>query len=223
MMICPLSVYDKLRDKSVEEIKSAIRGFKQTIGRLKKKIERERFFPADILICPSDEVILSCTRDYLNMAYQALTEKGMDYILSKAEAKSLEFEENIENIRFIRLRIGEWCQPQWYDLEIIDDKVMFTSTTSSIQIEGKQLTTETLFYGLKRLYIGEWKHYYSPERFGVCILDGIQWDLEIEYVNGKKKTWGGSNDYPYNFEELLSLIGIKDLYDDIFEEEELND
>ena len=82
MMISPLSVYNELKDKSAEEIISAIRGFKQTIGRLKKKIERERFFPADILICPSDEVILSCTRDYLNMAYQALTEKGMDYILS---------------------------------------------------------------------------------------------------------------------------------------------
>ena len=31
MIICSMSVYDELKDKSVEEIKSAIRGFKQTI------------------------------------------------------------------------------------------------------------------------------------------------------------------------------------------------
>ena len=45
-----------MKDKCVEEIKSTIRGFKQTIGKLKKKIEREKFFPAEVNICPSDDV-----------------------------------------------------------------------------------------------------------------------------------------------------------------------
>lgn len=111
MMICPMLVYDELKDKSVDEIKSAIRGFKQTIGKLKKKIERERFFPAEVYICPSDDVVLSCTREYLEMAIKALEEKGVKYKRSHAEEKAILFNDRIAEIVEISLRIGSWCVP----------------------------------------------------------------------------------------------------------------
>ena len=47
-----------------------------------------------------------------------------------------------------------------------------------------------------------------PDRFGISILDGHQWNLEIEYKDGKKKKYGGSNAYPYNYEDLISLLGL---------------
>ena len=42
-------------------------------------------------------------------------------------------------------------------------------------------------------------------------MDGVQWHLYIYYSNGRKKlTIEGSNDYPYNFEELLELFRVSD-------------
>ena len=62
MMLSPLNIYNELSLKSTEEIISAIRGFKNTIGRLKNKMERERFFPSELIICPSDDVVRKETK-----------------------------------------------------------------------------------------------------------------------------------------------------------------
>ena len=65
--------------------------------------------------------------------------------------------------------------------------------------------------------------YYNPERFGYVILDGTQWELKIEYSNGRKAfTSGGSNSYPYNFKKLTELFGIEEA-DEIVEDEVIQD
>lgn len=207
MMICPMSVYDELKDKSVEEIKSAIRGFKQMIGKLKKKIERERFFSAEVYICPNDDVVLSCTREYLEIAIKALEEKGVKYKRSQAEEKAVLFNDRISDIVEINLRIGSWCTPHFYTFTIKEDSVEKSeydlTNPSYLDVDSFQLE-------LKKLYLGEWRAYYSPERFGVYILDGTQWELKVTFADGKSKSWGGSNDYPYNFDCLLNLLQIAD-------------
>lgn len=43
------------------------------------------------------------------------------------------------------------------------------------------------------------------------MYDGIQWSVVIEYDNGHKAVkFEGSNDYPYNFSDFLSLFGLSD-------------
>lgn len=60
---------------------------------------------------------------------------------------------------------------------------------------------------IKDLNIGEWLSDYSTERFGYSVCDGTQWSLLIEYANGEKPfRSGGSNAYPYNFEEFQDLF-----------------
>ena len=68
--------------------------------------------------------------------------------------------------------------------------------------------------------MGEWRKYYSPERFGYVVLDGTQWELTIEYSNGRKSfTSGGCNSYPYNFQKLTELFGIEEEDEDPEEDE----
>ena len=65
------------------------------------------------------------------------------------------------------------------------------------------------------LHLGEWRRRYTPDRFGHSILDGTQWELEIQYNNGMKpfKVYG-DNIYPYNYSDFLSLLCIDDQEDD---------
>ena len=214
MMICPMSVYDELKDKSIEEIKSAIRGFKQTIGKLKKKIEKERFFPAEVYMCPSDDVVLSCTREFLEMAIKALEEKGVKFQRSQAVLKSLNFIIKLSEVDEIRLRIGAWCSPHRYCFNIAEQKVkkymVFTCEDAELDA-SYDVDVDSFLYSLSELHLGEWKSYYSPSKFGVNILDGIQWCVGIKFRDGTKRMWSGDNDYPYNFDKLLELLELNDI------------
>lgn len=66
---------------------------------------------------------------------------------------------------------------------------------------------EVFLSDLRALHIGEWrKHYHDP-----YVLDGTEWSLEIYYNNGHKPLEiSGSNAYPYNFKQLLTLLGLKE-------------
>lgn len=216
MMLSPLNIYNELSLKSTEEIISAIRGFKNTIGRLKNKMERERFFPSELIICPSDDVVLSCTREYMNAAFQLLEERGVSYPFSKADLRARETNEMLDDISEITFEIGSWCSPRRLKCIKVNDYFEITECSMLGPIsEPFAIEAEPFIAELKKLHIGEWRTYYSSSRHGMEILDGEQWELEILFSNGKKKIWSGSNDYPYNFEALLSLFGMDD-----FEEEE---
>lgn len=57
--------------------------------------------------------------------------------------------------------------------------------------------------------MGEWMRSYSMKRFGYMVLDGTQWEVEIEYDNGHRNVrFDGDNSYPYNFNDLQALFGI---------------
>ncbi|MBQ3235125.1 MAG: hypothetical protein IJA97_03080 [Clostridia bacterium] len=59
------------------------------------------------------------------------------------------------------------------------------------------------------LHVGEWRKSYLPDRFGVCVLDGVEWELKIEYNTHKSVKFSGTNAYPYNFKELLRVINAE--------------
>ena len=52
------------------------------------------------------------------------------------------------------------------------------------------------------------------------ILDGTQWSIDIEYEGGRKPVYiGGSNRFPYNFNDLLEFLGV-DNQDDLDDDED---
>ena len=55
----------------------------------------------------------------------------------------------------------------------------------------------------------EWRNDYSPERYGMFILDGTQWSLKLKYEDGKVREYAGDNVYPWNFGELCRLFGFE--------------
>ena len=72
------------------------------------------------------------------------------------------------------------------------------------------------------LNLGEWQRNYDLKKYGVYVLDGTQWELSIEYKNGRKPfKSSGDNAYPYNFNRLLELLGLdEELYDESDDDEE---
>ena len=211
MMISPEGYYEEyLNGKSEKEILSTIKSLKSSIGHLKNVMEHPNY---KATILPSEDVQISCKREYLARAIKALEDIGCPYKYSKAELKSIKLQNDLKYISKITFEIGGYFHGFIeYTIEITNDSVTMSSiyrlSPEGNEVE-KKIDKNELFYQLSKLYIGEWRKDYNPERFGYVVSDGTQWELKLEFNNGRKPCkFSGSNSYPYNFNKLLDIFGI---------------
>lgn len=150
---------------------------------------------------------------YLQRAIKALDDMGCPYKYSKTEMKSIEWQNDLEHISKIIFEIGGYFQGSTeYTIEMADDSATMSSINRLLPERNeakKKIKKNELLYQLLELYIGEWRKDYNPERFGIAVLDGTQWQLKFEFNNGRKPCeFRGSNSYPYNFNKLLDIFEI---------------
>lgn len=171
----------------------------------------------EIIMHPSEAVRLSCNREYLERAKQALAEIGGTYTPSQAEQRALDFTYNINHISKFTFSIGGFFGGyNTFVAELSGNELKLESNCDGnpkpmdvLDEGGEPLTKETFIDGIRKLHMGEWMRNYSPKRFGYMVLDGTQWEIEIEYDHGHKKVrFDGDNSYPYNFNDLQALFGI---------------
>lgn len=222
MMISPEGFYEsEIKGKDHDGITKVISRLKREIAMLKRTMEHPDYGTKTIMH-PSESTQLLYTRLYLECAKKALAEVGEPYKPTAAEQRVMDFDTNIKNISKITLRIGGFfVDRRTYTIKLdkqlhfwVED--MFTPTPTSDDIAADYpMTKEEFFETFAELHVGEWRKYYSTERFGYVVMDGTQWKLKIEYNNGHKTfTRSGSNAYPYNFRNLTELFGIEEENED---------
>lgn len=217
MMISPEAYYDAyLKNKSVDEIKKKIRSLKKEIGHLKNIMEDPNYMPT---MRPDESTQLWCTKMYLEKAIQALEENGETYFPSKTEIKIKQFNDMLKDIKEIKFMIGGFFQGHsYYTITIDGDNVEKRVTEIHLDKDSVDdsfdMNKEELIEGLISLDLGEWKRKY--EDYLVC--DGTQWELELHFYNGyKARKYYGSNQYPYNFNDLLQVLDVNEDEDDEFD------
>ena len=221
MMICPETFYEMhLKGKTAEEIMTEIRKLKREIGRLKNVMEHPEY------VCtmhPSEDVRISCSRDYLKRAIEAYSKAGGEYVPSAAEKKAMDFDQNIPHISKIEFTIGGFFEGFRTSTYIVEgDKIHANfvlpltdplTDTSDSELEG--ISMDFFYHELYELHIGEWRKTYDTKRFGYTVCDGTQWHLEIYFSNDHKPVKiSGSNSYPYNFNRLLNFFCEPELEDE---------
>ena len=227
MMISPERYYEEyLKEKTKEQIMTAIRGLKQEIGRLKNSMENPHGGIKTVMH-PSEDTRVRWTREYLEKAKQAYVEAGGTYILSKSEEKAADFDANMDSISKITFSIGGYFGGyRNYIVELTDELKAYTKLWEHEETlllwdddNEENFTKDIFIAALKDLHIGEWRRRYSTERFGYVVCDGTQWELEFEYSNGHKTVrFDGDNSYPYNFDKFQVLFGIDVNEEDVEDE-----
>ena len=228
MMICPKTFFElELKGKSPEEIKTVIRSLKRRINHFKTVLEHPDYTHT---ICPSEDVQLSCNREYLEEAIVALEACGEAYKPTVNEQKAIDFNNNISNISKIKFHIGGFFGPNTDVSITVDDKahvyICEMSDPVSIMKEREyEFDKEEFFEYFPNLHMGEWRKHYDLQKYGLCVCDGTQWEVSIEYNNGRKPfKSSGDNAYPYNFKMFLEIIGVEEgfysMYVDEDDEEE---
>lgn len=140
-----------------------------------------------------------------------------DYPYSRSELKQIDFNNRLEFLHKLTFSTsGYLIGHNTKTFTVFDDYVeieydsLFTHNPEELEpfdsIEKSQFISD-----LKSLNLGEWKKTYSL--IGLIAMDGVEWELELEYTDGSKKTRiTGSNAYPYNYDELLKVLGMEDQY-----------
>lgn len=187
MMSSPEMFYENnIKDKYEKEIMSIIRRLKREIGALKNKIEHPDYKNREFLIEPSETTQISVLREYLDLAINEIKDV---YIPSNAEQKSIIFDKNIPYINKIVFTQGIHIGPSQTKTVIINDD------------------NNDFLESIKELHLGEWRRKYSLDRFGIYVLDGEFWSLEIYYSNKARAVkFYGDNAYPYNFDRLVDIF-----------------
>ncbi len=204
MMISPETFYDEVREKSVEEIHSEIRSLKRTINSLKKEVERPDTTPD--MVWPSRETVIYWSREYLVMARKALGDAGGIYKETDIDRRQREFLEDLPRLQHMELEIGGL---ERYSVTVEGDAVKFNGELEPKIQEEPIETKDQLMEKIRDIHLEEWRKEYSPEQYGIAILDGTQWSLKLEYGNRKLRKYYGNNVYPWNFWELCQLLGVE--------------
>lgn len=215
MMMSPERFYEhELKGKTAEAIMTVIRRLKREMNHLKNGIEHSVEIS---LRRPRKGVQLLFVRQYLERAKETLIAAGGVYKPSNAELKAAAFNENVFAIREIKLSIGGFgsgdemhtiTMKGTHPCQIVkrsERRVPFESAVETVI----PIKKERFLAAIQQLHIGEWRRSYDASRFGVIILDGIQWDVQFLFSNGHRPVKiGGDNNYPYNFGEFLKLLGV---------------
>ena len=222
MMISPETYYrNNIEGRSEKEILHEIRRLKREISSLISTLEHPDY--NDSFRChPSESTRLHWTRKYLEKAKQGLEEIGAVYQPTKEEKKAALFNENAQYINKLEFTIGGYDCGYETTTVRIDEEHLYMDVNHTLipkpvnfHIEPDYLgKKENFIKSLQKLHIGEWRKKYTLERFGYSICDGTQWELSIYYDGDIKPVRiYGDNAYPYNFDQLLELLGKED--DDI--------
>ena len=216
MMISPEMFYDiELAGKSARDIKKVIDSLKREMNRLVEIMENPTYRP---MMLPDESTRLACTREYLTRAKQALEEAGGRYKPTKEELKAEEFEQNIPYIQKIVYTTNSFFGSNEQHIMDLSEEVPrleiklwpFEEDDREGWVIEHELSKEEFLQEVYRIHIGEWQNLYVPQRFGYCVCDGTQWDLQIFYSNGKDPvTIEGDNIWPHNFDKFLMLMGME--------------
>ena len=142
----------------------------------------------------------------------------------KSQKYITNFNEKLRDAKKFKLHIFDYFNPGFpTEITFEDNKVYRYSRPWSMNddLDGEKqildMIKEEFIYELVNINIAAWdREYVDP-----YVLDGTQWNFEIQYNDGKKKKYSGSNDFPNGFEELCELFGL-DYFDEDEEYEEVN-
>ncbi len=220
-MISPETYYEEnLQGKSADEIMVCIEDLKKEIDDLKATMADPEY-AQEPHMKPDESTQLSCTRECLDRAKEALEEAGGTYTPTEVESEDAAFQESIPYINSIEFAIGDYFHGYTTrTFTFKDDLVHMEVQTGlqpdrshiSIDLDGDFCDEHALLFDCKdellselgKLHIGEWEEAYIAD-----VLDGKEWHLEISYSDKRDPIRiYGNEAYPYNFDELETLLDI---------------
>ena len=215
MMISPEWYYEEnLKGKTPAQIMTKIRSLKREITRLQNIIDHPDYPYREEVIHPSESVQLSMSYEYLDRAKQALEEAGGSYVPTKAEQRAAAIEASMPHLTKIVFTKGGLFSGGYKKTFIIGENTLHMCEEQFHSIEEPVMRDvsecrEEFLVEISALHLERWRKHYDLYRYGMAVLDGESWELELHFSNGHRMVKiTGDNAYPFAFYELEDALGL---------------
>lgn len=206
-----------LSEKDDNELQKIIEDLREKVSQHRNLLEHPNFYPDDVK--NSDEYrVLTKFTDFLEIAKEEYTSRGKNLIPTEDESQTNDFNSRLDNIyRLIFRTGGHFLGFSEYVAEVVNNQVKIYFSDPKYIIENQQeeeickgkFDRESLITYLRGMDLGNWLDEYDSSKFGLYIMDGLQWSLDIHFNDGSEPfKSSGSNAYPYNFFKLKELFDI---------------
>lgn len=121
------------------------------------------------------------------------------------------FQKNLEHVKTLSVRfIYNIIEGKEVVAEVKEGTVYIRQTKRTggkETVEEYSVDRKTFIDTLRSLHLTEWKAQYSPSEYGLTVLDGFSWTLEIDFSNETQPfIVTGDNMLPYNSHTLAKLL-----------------
>lgn len=210
-------IEDILKSKNKGELKLIMDDLGAKIENIVNLLENPKFYYGDVKQSEEYFTLLKL-QDISNQAKGLYRQKFGNIIPSEEDSYRKIFEARMDDINKIEFRIGGYFTGiKTYIGKIEANRVLFEIQGPTIDVKDRQLekylenkySRVDFLNNLDNVRLWSWSDYYDTSKYGFDIMDGQQWSLNIDYINGQEPFHtGGSNAYPYNFFMLLDLFEI---------------
>ena len=180
--------------------------------------EQEKDFVCGNRKCPSNWIAISDSHDWIDLANTELLARGETINLSREQKNIEKLNQKLNEDEFYKLKFSFKYGNKYfiYSYRLIDEQNKKCVHSNAYDVFGAKWKNDTLidmsadsfFEQLKEFRIGAWKKSYNSLDYGIAILDGASWNLEIKFVDGKKQIFSGMNAFPCNFFEVFKYLNI---------------
>ena len=215
MMVSPDWYYEEyLKCKSPEQIMTRIRSLKREITRLQDTVDHPDYPYREDVIDPSESVQLIMCRDYLEKAKQALVEAGGTYKPTQRELKAAAIQASMPYVTKVVFSKGGFFVGGYKKTFVVGSNTLHMCEEKLIGVD-EPLTKDISEYReefleeLADVHLERWRKHYDLYRYGMAVMDGESWDLELHFSNGQRPLKiSGDNAYPFDFYHLEDVLGL---------------
>ena len=215
MMLEPEEYYENyLKGKTSDQIMTQIRSLKRKINRLQNVMDHPDYPYRTDVIDPDEGVQVYMYREYIKRAKTALEEAGVVYTMTKAEQREAAIEASMPYASKVIFSKGCYLTGGIAKIFTIGENTLFASTQTFLHIEEPDLLDiseyrEEFLEELADLHLERWRRHYDLYRYGMAVMDGESWKLEIQFSNGHRPLKiTGENAYPFAFYYLEDVLGL---------------
>ncbi|MBF0579386.1 hypothetical protein IM774_06265 [Erysipelotrichaceae bacterium RD49] len=200
---------------AVREKANQVRSYRRRLAVYKTKIENDMFERGqDMFLLPHETKAIQALQTALDTTHHELTKSGHQLPPSRMENQKVSLAKRMQTMILFSFEIGSRDGDAYiFDYNFSNNQIIKTSYKRcnpkiSSTIVLQTMTKADFIYALYKIDLVDWEKRYKEKGLQRQACENLKWALTIRWKSRGYRDLliEGFNDFPYNFEQLLSLI-----------------
>ncbi len=197
------------------EMARKVRYYRRQLAIAKTEVEKQMFARnQDMFLLPDEQKTIQDLEHTLQQTLQTIINSGQPMPESVYEKRKADFTKRMQSMITFSFEIGNQDgDAQVFDYLFINDQIVKTTYMRHSPVNSKTIVVQSMNKSdfvkvLGQIDLVDWFRRYKPKGFDRQSSKKVYWSVRLRWKARGYKVFliEGFNDFPYNFEKLLTLI-----------------